>query len=45
MTELKHSKMIEKVAAVSASAIIISAVVYWAFQITGMLAFLELAYG
>lgn len=45
MAGSKQSGVIEKVAAVSASAIIVSAVVYWAIQIAGVLEFLELAYG
>lgn len=45
MTESRQAGVIEKVAAVSASAIIIAAVVYWAIQIIGVMEFLELAYG
>jgi hypothetical protein len=45
MTDPKQTGTIEKVAAVSAGAIIISAVVYWTIQVVGMLEFLELAYG
>ncbi|MBU2098820.1 MAG: hypothetical protein KKD00_08660 [Gammaproteobacteria bacterium] len=45
MTESRQAGILEKVAAVSASAIIISAVVYWGIQIAGVFEFLELAYG
>lgn len=45
MTESAKTGLLEKVAGVAASAIIISAVVYWAIQIVGVLEFLELAYG
>lgn len=45
MADSKQIGMMEKIAAVSAGAIIISAILYWTIQIVGVLEFLELAYG
>lgn len=35
----------EKIAAIVAGAIILSAIIYWSYQFVGMLEFLEMAYG
>jgi hypothetical protein len=45
MTLKKELSTKEKVAAVVAGAIILSAIFYWSFQFVGMLEFLEMAYG
>jgi hypothetical protein len=45
VTGTKQTGIIEIIAAVTAGAIIMSALVYWSIQFIGMLEFLELAYG
>lgn len=45
MTLKKELGTREKIAAVVAGAIILSAVIYWGYQFVGMLEFLEMAYG
>jgi hypothetical protein len=44
MTVKKELGIQEKIAAVAAGAIIISALMYWGYQFVGMLEFLEMAY-
>lgn len=45
MTVKKELGTKEKVAAVVAGAITLSAIIYWSYQFVGMLEFLEMAYG
>lgn len=45
MTSKKELGAKEKIAAVFAGAIILSAVIYWGSQFVAMLEFLEMAYG
>lgn len=45
MTLKKELGTQEKIAAAVAVAIILSGIIYWGYQIVGMLEFLEMAYG
>lgn len=45
MTEKKPLNLIQKIAAASSVAIIVSGLVYWSFQVRSVIELLEMAYG